>query len=68
MLKPDMWRRGLASVIMIGLSGCASAPKVPVACPQFVPSPQALEVIKGAGWKNLARRVIETYTETSSTP
>lgn len=56
----------LASLLM--LHGCASRVPVPVECPRFVPSPEALAPIRGTGWKPLAERVIETYSRPSSEP
>lgn len=62
------WRLGLLSASALMITGCASRQAVPVECPSFVPSPEALRPIEGTGWKPLAQRVIETYSRPSSTP
>ena len=66
MHKPHTLRRGLLLGIGLTLTGCASRQAVPVECPAFVPSPEALTRIEGTGWKPLAGRVIETYSRPSS--
>lgn len=62
------WIAGAVLAMLPMLHGCASRPTVPVECPKFVPSPEALMPIRGTGWKPLAERVIETYSKPSSEP
>lgn len=69
MLRKGTWKRGAASVMLLLASGCASKPRLAaVECPRFVPSQEALRPIVGTGWKDLAQRVVEVYSSTSSSP
>jgi hypothetical protein len=68
MPRLDMCSRGLLLGTLLALTGCASRQPVPIECPSYVPSPEALTRIEGTGWKPLAGRVIETYSRPSSEP
>lgn len=65
MSRKSMLRLGSASVLVLTITGCAST-AVPVQCPRFLPSPEALSPIKGTGWRPLAERVIEHFREQTS--
>ena len=68
MRNPLTCTRGLLLGMLLALTGCASRQAVPVECPRYVPSAEALAPISGTGWKPLAGRVIETYSRPSSQP
>jgi hypothetical protein len=68
MRNPLTCSRGLLLAMLLGLTGCASRQPVPIECPSYVPSPEALKPMEGTGWKPLAGRVIETYSRPSSAP
>lgn len=61
MHSKSWWVSGALSAAALTLSGCASTKPVAVACPQFQPSPEALQPIQGTGWRTLGERVVETY-------
>ena len=65
MRRPSCWINGAASVAVLMLAGCASAPLPPVAvqCPQYRPSAEALTPIQGTGWRPLAERVVEHFRD-----
>lgn len=56
-----IWKCGAASVLALTVTGCASTKPVPVACPEFRPSPEALQPIQGTGWRPLAERTAEHF-------
>jgi hypothetical protein len=66
MLSQGMSKRGLPLAMLLVLTGCASRPAVPVECPLYVPSPEALTPISGTDWKTPAQRLIEFYTRPST--
>jgi hypothetical protein len=55
-------RRGLLLGTLLALTGCASKQPVPIECPSYVPSPEALAPMQGTDWKTPAARLIEYYT------
>lgn len=62
MFRNSIWRRGLLTVTLLVLPGCASKQIVTAECPSFVPSPEALKPIEGTDWKTPAARLTEFYT------
>jgi PBP1b-binding outer membrane lipoprotein LpoB len=65
MRNPHMSRLGLVFAISLALTGCASKQIVPIECPSYVPSPEALAPMQGTDWKTPAQRLIEYYTTPS---
>lgn len=56
-----IWRYGVASALVLMVTGCASTRPVAVACPEYRPSPDALAPIQGTGWRPLAERTVEHF-------
>lgn len=59
-----LWTATGALLLIVTASGCAS--KVPVQCPKFQPSSEALQPIQGTGWRPLGERVVETYRDSAT--
>lgn len=69
MCRGSMWTRGLALATLLGVSGCASRPAVaPAECPRYVPSPAALQIPPAVPWRDLATRLVQPSSTTSSQP
>ena len=65
MLLNRLWTATGLLLLIVTASGCASKP-VPVACPQFQPSQEALQPIQGTGWRPLGERVVETFRDSGT--
>lgn len=63
-----MWTRGLALATLLGVSGCASTTPAPAECPRYVPSPEALQSPPAFPWRDLATRLVQPSSTTSSQP
>ena len=60
---------GLALATLLAVSGCASKPVVaPAECPRYVPSPEALQSPPAVPWRDLATRLVQPSSTTSSQP
>ena len=57
MRNPHTLLHGLPLVMLTVLNGCVSQRPLPVECPQFQASAQALQPIKAPNWKDLIRRL-----------
>lgn len=54
MPRPHISRRGALLAAMLTLHGCSSVKSVPVECPRFQPSAEALQPIPQVNWRGLA--------------
>jgi len=69
MCNGSMLMPGFALATLLGVSGCASKPVVaPAECPRYVPSPAALQSPPAVPWRDLATRLVQPSSPTSSPP
>jgi len=54
MPRPHISRLGALLAAMLTLHGCGSVKSVPVECPRFQPSAEALQAIPPVPWRDLA--------------
>lgn len=66
MLCNRLWALTGLLLLIVTASGCALTKPVPVACPTFQPSQEALQPIQGTGWRPLGERVVETYRDSGT--
>lgn len=59
---------GLALATLLAVSGCASTTPVAAECPRYVPSPEALQSPPAVPWRDLATRLVQPSSPTSSQP
>lgn len=63
-----MWTLGLALATLLAVSGCSSTRVAPGECPRFAPSPEALQSPPAVPWRDLATRLVQPSSTTSSQP
>lgn len=68
MCNGSMWTRGLALATLLAASGCSSTRVARGECPKFVPSPAALQSPPAVPWRELATRLVQPSSPTSSQP